>query len=66
MGNSLTTLFANERPIAEEDDADLGSYATLMASEEYDILEKFPELENVSHHRDQLSEKVSMSPYGSR
>ena len=48
MGNSLTTLFANERPIAEEDDADLGSYATLMASEEYDILEEFPELENVS------------------
>ena len=48
MDNSLTALFANERPIAEEDDADLGSYATLMASEEYDILEEFPELENVS------------------
>ena len=48
MGNSLTTLFANERPIAEEDDADLGSYSTLMASEEYDILDEFPELEDVS------------------
>ena len=48
MSNSLTALFANEQSIAEEDGADLGSYSTLMASEEYDILEEFPELENVS------------------
>ena len=48
MDNSLTALFANEQSIAQEDGADLGSYSTLMASEEYDILEEFPELENVS------------------
>lgn len=48
MDISLTALFANEPSIAEEDGADLGSNSTLMASEEYDILEEFPELENVS------------------
>lgn len=48
MGNSLTALFANELSIAEEDGADLGSYSTLMASQEYEILDEFPELKNVS------------------
>ena len=46
MGHSLTALFADEQSIAEEG-ADLGSYSTVMASQEYEILEEFPDLENV-------------------
>ena len=44
---SLTALFADEQSIAEEKGAELGSYSTLMASQEYAILEEFPELNNV-------------------
>eukprot|EP00966_Prymnesium_polylepis_P128550 2973180-Prymnesium_polylepis.1 len=46
MGHCLTALFADEQSIAEEG-ADLGSYSTVMASQEYEILEEFPDLENV-------------------
>ena len=47
VGSFLTTLFADEQSIAEENGADLQSYSTLMASQEYAILEEFPDLNNV-------------------
>jgi hypothetical protein len=46
MGHCLAALFADEQSIAEEG-ADLGSYSTVMASQEYEILEDFPDLENM-------------------
>ncbi len=46
MGHSLTALFADEQSIAEEG-ADLEYCSTVMASQEYDILKKFPDIENV-------------------
>ena len=48
MGGSLTTLFADEQSIAEENGADLESYSTLMASQEYAILDDFLELDNAN------------------
>ena len=47
VGGSLTALFADELSIAKENGADLKSYLTLMASQEYAILEEFPGLDNV-------------------
>ena len=47
VGSSLTTLFADKQSIAEENGADLESYSTLMASQEYAILEEFPGLNHV-------------------
>ena len=47
VGGSLTALFADELSIAEENGADLKSYLTLMASQEYAILEELPGLDNV-------------------
>eukprot|EP00966_Prymnesium_polylepis_P051403 1189656-Prymnesium_polylepis.1 len=48
LGGSLTALFTDEQSIAEENGADLESYSTLMASQEYAILEEFPDLNNVN------------------
>ena len=61
IGHSLTTLLADEQSIAEEGGADLGSYSTLMASQEYEILEEFPELENVT-----LSDYTKLDELGKR